>query len=290
MAQERDLQQVGSRIEHLLAEVRSMVSPPAWARVDQLVRSILELYGDGLRQIVSALGEEELAAAELRARVLSDPLVVSLLLLHGLHPQDLPTRVRIALERVRPYLGSHGGDVELLSADEQSGVVRLRMTGSCDGCPSSMITLKLAIEGAVRELAPDVLSIQVGGLDLARATAEPEPRESGHAGEADSSAWVALEQVPELAPGRLTAADVHGARIVLCRVAERLYAYRNGCPSCGSAIDGARLDGERLTCPCCGHGFDVRRAGRSVEGRELHLDPLPLLQERGGVRIAFPAS
>ena len=64
-----------------------------------------------------------------------DELVSHLLLLHGLHPVSLGDRVLDALDEVRPYLESHGGDVELVGME--GPVVRLRMQGSCSGCPSS---------------------------------------------------------------------------------------------------------------------------------------------------------
>ena len=78
----------------------------------------------------------------------------ALLILHGLHPLDVETRIARALDRVRPYLGSHGGDVKLLGVTD--GVVHLRLEGSCHGCPSSTVTMKLAIEKAIEEAAPEV--------------------------------------------------------------------------------------------------------------------------------------
>src|SRR5262249_42532332 len=78
------------------------------------------------------------------------------------HPLDVGTRVRQALERVRPQLGAHGGDVSLLGVWD--GVVRLRLEGSCHGCPSSTVTMKLAIEQAVTEAAPEVTAIEVEGI------------------------------------------------------------------------------------------------------------------------------
>jgi len=81
---------------------------------------------------------------------------------------DVETRVARALEEVRPYLQSHGGNVELLGID--GGVARLRLQGSCQGCPSSIMTLKLAIEEAIRKAAPDLEGIEAEGL------AEPPPR------------------------------------------------------------------------------------------------------------------
>ena len=96
--------------------------------------------------------------------------MASLLVLHGLHPRDTETRVVEALDKVRPYLGSHAGGVELLGVDPE-GVVRLRLEGSCDGCPSSTMTVKLAIERAIEEAAPDVTAVEVENL-----TREREPQ------------------------------------------------------------------------------------------------------------------
>jgi Fe-S cluster biogenesis protein NfuA len=93
----------------------------------------------------------------LAAALAGDDVVAHLLLLHGLHPVPLEARVRGALAEVRPYLESHGGNVELLGVDD--GVVRLRMQGSCSGCPSSTMTLKLAIEEAIHKAAPDVQDV-----------------------------------------------------------------------------------------------------------------------------------
>src|SRR4051812_47582441 len=67
-----------------------------------------------------------------------------------------------ALDKVRPYLASHGGNVEGLGLEDGGG--RLRLRGSCQSCPSSSMTLKPAIEGAIMEAAPDVASIEAEGV------------------------------------------------------------------------------------------------------------------------------
>jgi len=91
-----------------------------------------------------------------------DELVSHLLLVHDLHPVDVETRIRQALDGVRPYLGSHGGDVELLGVED--GVARVRLCGTCDGCPSSAVTLQNAIEAAILKAAPDVERIEAEGV------------------------------------------------------------------------------------------------------------------------------
>ena len=98
----------GDRIQTLLdADVGRR--PVARERAEQLVREVVELYGAGLERIVAAVGDQ--AGPRLVDRRFTDDLVASLLLVHGLHPHDVHRRVSDALDRVRPYLGSHGGDV-----------------------------------------------------------------------------------------------------------------------------------------------------------------------------------
>jgi Fe-S cluster biogenesis protein NfuA len=94
-----------------------------------------------------------------------DDLVSNLLLLYGLHPVSTESRVKKALDHVRPYIESHGGSVELLGIND--GIVHLRMDGSCKSCPSSEVTLKLAIEEAIYVAAPDVVSIVTEGVNIA---------------------------------------------------------------------------------------------------------------------------
>jgi Fe-S cluster biogenesis protein NfuA len=162
--QARDLRAVGSRIEELLGRLRSAGDPATAETAEEVVRLVVELYGAGLERTVALAGPEVLQ------RLAGDELVASLLILHGLHPKDTETRVVEALDQVRPYLGSHAGGVELLGIDPE-GVVHLRLQGSCDGCPSSVQTVKLAIERAIEEAAPEVVGVEVENL-----TREREPR------------------------------------------------------------------------------------------------------------------
>jgi len=162
--QARDLRAVGSRIEELLGRIRSAGDPATAETAEEIVRLVVELYGAGLERTV------ELAGPEVLERLVGDELVASLLVLHGLHPKDTETRVVEALDQVRPYLGSHAGGVELVGVDPE-GVVHLRLEGSCDGCPSSTMTVKLAIERAIEEAAPEVTAVEVENL-----TREREPQ------------------------------------------------------------------------------------------------------------------
>lgn len=289
MADDRNLRQVSDRIERLLNEVRSMASRPAVERIEELVRLIVLLYGKGLERILDILDEAD-ASESVLARLTKDPLITSLLVLHGLHPLSTQDRIQRALEEVRPYLGSHAGGVEFLGLDE-SGVVRLRLEGSCRGCPSSTLTVKLAIERAIQEAAPEVTKIEVEGV-VEKESRQPPPAQAEplhvNGGGAVAGKWAKVEGLAGLAPGTITALDVEGARVVVCSIAGNLYAYRNACAACGSALEKGGLEGELLSCPSCLQRFDVRLAGRGVEQQKLHLDPLPLLNDALGARIALP--
>jgi Fe-S cluster biogenesis protein NfuA/nitrite reductase/ring-hydroxylating ferredoxin subunit len=299
MAHGHNLREAGSRVEGLLDELGSLPDARARDTAEEAVRLLVEVYGAALERIVATVTED--GAGELLARLAADELVGSLLILHGLHPASVEERVRQALDQVRPYLGSHAGDVELVGVGDD-GVARLRLRGSCDGCPSSAVTVKLAIERAVEEAAPELAGIRVEGVTETeprllqiqppgaaadRAPAGPgsgAPRGGDAAGD-----WATVPELAGLGPGELRAVEVAGVRVLVCRAGGSLYAYRDACAACGTGLVGGRLGGTRLACPACGQGYDVRLAGRCEDRPELHLDPLPLLADGGEVRIAVPA-
>ncbi len=284
------VQQAGDQIEALLAQLRAASGPAAEA-AEELVGLLVGLYGDGLSRIAATLTGGGPGGAAILAELAEDPLVGSLLLLHDLHPLDVDARIQQALDRVRPYLGSHAGGVQYLGVTD--GVARLRLEGSCHGCPSSTVTVRLAIEGAVTEAAPEVTEVVVEGV-----TAPPEPKllqigpRPGDPAAAGAGArqgdWITLPDVgpPSSRPVTMAAA---GFPVLLCAVRGTLYAYRDGCPVCEASLGGGRLDRELLTCQC-GARYDVCRAGTAVDGAGSHLDPLPLLADSQGVRVAVPAA
>lgn len=155
----REFQSRLQRLEVLLQEVERFADPSAQAHTREIVQAVLDLHGTGLERIIHHLENAGPAGAVTLDTCARDDIVAGLLLLHGLHPQDLETRVLQALEQVRPALRAHGGNVELIGVDE--GVVRLRLVGSCNGCPSSAVTMKTTIEEAILARAPDVAAVKV---------------------------------------------------------------------------------------------------------------------------------
>jgi Fe-S cluster biogenesis protein NfuA len=164
MAAGDDAQAAGERVEALLAELRSQAGPQVAATAEELVGCLVELYGAGLARITEILGEDE-SGPKLMDKLVADPLVESLLLVHDLHPLDTSTRVRQAVEEVLPQLGSHAGNVEYLGLDE-AGVLRLRLEQS--GCSAD--TVRDLIEKAVAGAAPEAAGV---AIELAQPPAEP---------------------------------------------------------------------------------------------------------------------
>jgi Fe-S cluster biogenesis protein NfuA/nitrite reductase/ring-hydroxylating ferredoxin subunit len=297
------LQATGERINTLL-EASAAGGVVARERAEELVRLVADLYGAGLERVLTILHEGGHLDDDMLAALAADELVSGLLLVHGLHPYDVRTRVEQALEGVRPYLGSHGGDVELLEVTEED-VVRLRLLGSCDGCASSSVTLTLAVEGAIEAAAPEVTGIEVETpVKDTPVTAGPviavESLWSrlGQAETATSSSWEPVPALAGLADGQVTQLVAGTVAIVACRVGADLFAFLDRCGRCGSPFSGATLGrvlggaigDAALRCPSCGAHFSVRRAGTCLELAELHLDPLPLLVDNGVASVAIPGT
>jgi Fe-S cluster biogenesis protein NfuA len=67
-------------------------------------------------------------------------------------------QVEKALETIRPMLQADGGDVQLIEASND-GVVKVRLTGACGGCPMSQMTLKMGVERAIKQKVPEVKEV-----------------------------------------------------------------------------------------------------------------------------------
>jgi Fe-S cluster biogenesis protein NfuA len=142
----------------MLEDLQAGADPHTYDEAAELLRLVAELYGAGLARVVELAREQ---APGLMGAMAGDELVASLLLVHGLHPEPLTSRVEGALARVRPLLAAHAGDVDLVGIDASAASVRLRLLGGCDGCPSSSITLRTAVEQAIVAAAPEIVSIEV---------------------------------------------------------------------------------------------------------------------------------
>jgi len=299
------------RVQDLTEQVAAIPDFGTRMLAEELAGSIVQLYGEGIERIFAALAHDGASAAEVREALVQDGVVASLMLIHGIYPVPLEERVIEALDSVRPYMESHGGNVQLEGIDENN-VAHLRLEGHCKGCAASASTMELAIEKALEEFAPDLLGVEVqgvvepaqghappslmpmdnalpmaihqgakalagkgGGLPMAGHGA-PEPAPPTHK-------WVELDGVGTLPRGSMTSAN---GSLLVANVAGTLLAYRDTCAGCGASLARAVLDGGTLACSECDRHFDLPRAGRCREEDGLQLQPVPLLRKNGSVQVA----
>ena len=303
MAASTDIQNQLKSIEALVHRIEKADDPTMAATARELVQLLMEFHGAGIERMLAVVHQTAPSGSIVIDALGRDDLVRSLLLLYGLHPDGLETRVTQALEKTRPYLRSHGGNVNIVTVDD-SGVVTLRLEGNCHGCPSSSATLKLAVEEAIYDAAPDVTAIVVQGqiqeqapsalgfVPLAQLGSNTNGNGPGHdlKVERDEVGWEDVFGLDAIPTGTMHEERVAGHDIIFCRLEETLYAYGNGCPGCGHPLGAARLVGTVLACPICSQHYDVVRAGRSMDLDTLHLEPIPLLKENGRAKVALPLS
>jgi Fe-S cluster biogenesis protein NfuA/nitrite reductase/ring-hydroxylating ferredoxin subunit len=290
----QEQQRRAGRIETLIQEIDEFTDAHTRAVAGELVQSLLDMYGEGIARMLELIALADAPDYKLIQTLANDDLVSSLLLLHGLHPIDIETRIVQALDGVRPYLKSHGGNVEFVGVED--GVAYLRLEGSCHGCPSSTMTLKLTIEEAIYKAAPDLDRLEVEGVaDPPRrpgipVTFVPTRRQkdsSTTSPKEQSNGWNTVTGLGTLPAGTLKALTVAEEPLIFCQIEGTYYAYYNLCASCQTPLADSRLDGSILVCASCGQQYDVYHAGRSVDASAFFLEPIPLLVEDGTVKIAL---
>ncbi len=247
-----------------------------------LSEAVMHLHHETLFRIVVLL--RNLPGGEDVLEVLKgDQVVGTLLREHGVIEDDggdLEARVVAALDKVRPYMHGHGGDVELLGVE--NGVARLRLQGACHGCASSTLTLKMGVEQILKEAVPELAGIEVEGLPAVTVGHTEAFISLDQIGQ-NARAWTVVASADELTFGVKHVA-VDGASLVLCTAFGKVYAVRDRCPRGGSLRD-ARLEAFLLVCPCHEERYDLR-SGRSLTDPNLSLELIPLVVEQGKVRVA----
>jgi Fe-S cluster biogenesis protein NfuA/nitrite reductase/ring-hydroxylating ferredoxin subunit/phenylpyruvate tautomerase PptA (4-oxalocrotonate tautomerase family) len=267
-----EAEQLIARVQELTGRLEDLDDAACRHLAEELTSAVVQMYGAGLERIVELIDDEET-----RDRLAADELVAGLLMIHDLYPVPLEERVTQALDTVRPYMESHGGNVELLGIED--GVAKLRLEGSCKSCRASSSTLELAVRQALQEAAPDLLGMDVEGVvEEEEITGIPLPTLNG------APSWHTLDIPP---PQLLTATDVAGMSLFVANVDGTLLAYRNECASCGSDFAGAVLDGGALTCADCGRRYFLPQAGRSMDDDHFQLQPIPLLREAEQIKVAL---
>jgi Fe-S cluster biogenesis protein NfuA/nitrite reductase/ring-hydroxylating ferredoxin subunit len=290
-------EQLVERVQELQAALDSAGASATRDLAEELVATVVQMYGIGLERIVGALMEAGEHGERIAVGLTDDPLVATLMLIHDLHPVPLADRVQAALDSVRPYMESHGGNVELLGLE--NGIARIHLRGSCSDCSASSVTLELAIKQALEEAAPDLEGLEVEGMAPQTVGGNGLPMVTGSAPTgmelpiviSDTPAmppsWFDVNSIGELTDGSVVPVAVAGNELLIANVDGTLLAYRDTCASCGGTLHDGQLREGALACRHCERSFFLPRAGRSMDDDKLQLEPVPLLREQGRVKVAL---
>ncbi|MGH8192535.1 MAG: hypothetical protein ACREP2_13950 [Rhodanobacteraceae bacterium] len=154
-----------ARLQGLLVTLEGVSDPAAQSAARELVQVVINLHRTGLADLLGIVQDAGSQPADtLLPRFTANPAVRGLLLLHDLHPEDLATRARKAIERLRPHLGVEGVRADLAGVEDQ--VVRISVTaeGQKARRPSAA-ALRREIENAVLEMIPDATEVVIAGLE-----------------------------------------------------------------------------------------------------------------------------
>jgi nitrite reductase/ring-hydroxylating ferredoxin subunit/Fe-S cluster biogenesis protein NfuA len=287
-----ELEELAKAVDKALLAIHAQ-APDVQKHALDLKSAIEAFHKLGLTRIIQRLKEDP-RGKEILFELVDDPAVYALFQMHGLVREDPTVQAARVLDTVKPYMQSHGGDVELVEVREDTVVVRL--SGSCNGCSMSAVTLRNTVEEAIHEHMPQIRNVEV-------APSEPGQTEYAHDSEnAANAGFVPLDSiagapkvdhgwtlgpsasaVEEALPFRL---DVDGASFILVRFHDKLQAFRNECAHLGMPLDGGRVDPETgvLVCPWHGFRFDCT-SGECLTVPEAQLEALPLRVESGRIFI-----
>lgn len=239
----------------------------------KLKEALEAFHKEGLVSLVKAVKADE-RGKELLLQAMEEPSVYALFSMHGIIKPSLRARVVEVLEQVKPYLSSHGGDIELVDVEEE--VVYVRLHGACAGCSMSAQTLRDAVEETMRTRLPQIKRVeQVTDMAV-----------SGFLSIDQDKGWVEgplLETIAETMNNGAVYCMLQES-VLLMQSEGKLFAFRNACPHMGLPLDGGKVEGETITCPF--HGFKfLRSTGECLTAPEVQLEPFPLKIVEGRIWV-----
>ena len=147
----------------LITQFDQMPEGPQKVACKELVQLLMDVHGAGLERVMEIVFEDPASGRAIVDNLARDSVVSSLLVLYSLHPDDLETRVRKAVEHMLPRLRKLSCNAEFVRVDE--GAVRLQVTTTGHSCGSSTEDIRAIVEDVVYEFAPDVVALEILGLD-----------------------------------------------------------------------------------------------------------------------------
>ena len=246
--------------------------------VKTYARAIEALHGEALRRLVRALKNDPAARAAMKG-ALADEVIYAVLRKHQIVKASLTERVESALAAVRPMLGSHGGDVELVRIDPPA--VHVRFLGACDGCPASSLTFHQGVKKAIEDSCPEITDIvQVkGGGHSTQAADIQSPFASVGLG-----VWRFASRLAELPEGGVRGVVVEGEKLLLARRGAQVTCFKNACAHLGLPLHDGEVEQGILVCPHHGFQYDLS-SGECLTAPSVQLLPHPVRVSGADVEV-----
>lgn len=270
--QQEDFHALAERVDRALGALKEL---PEDARMKamELKNAIEAFHEHALKKLVRTFRETD-EGKKLLFKAVEDSAIYAMLLMHGIIKQDMFTRVATVLEEVRPYMHSHGGDVELVKVEGKTVYVRLH--GACSGCSLSAVTLKNGIEEAIKSRIPEIEYVVMVEDEI---TSGYMPFNAiNDMGDLEQSGWLKGPSISELEEGRPVRFAQEGHDILLVRIDGKVMAYRNQCPHMSMPLDGGPVEGSVITCPWHGFRYDLS-TGECITAPHVQLEPFPVRVE-----------
>lgn len=274
----------GAELERLVQPITRLESIVAtWDEaqgltVQALKSAIEDRHKEALKRVIRSLKDDPASAAKLR-EALADQVVYRVLRFHGLVKPPLTDRLQQALDEVRPFMHSHGGDVELVAV-KPPDTVEIRLVGSCHGCPASSETLREGVEKAIRAHCPEIAHIN----QVSRGAPEAARHGNGN-GHGNGVAtihfvspfavnakagWEDVARIDEVPEGGITERRVKDRAVLLSRRGDAVSCFDNRCAHLGMPLDMGEIKEGVLTCTY--HGFQyLLETGECLTAPEVQL-------------------
>jgi Fe-S cluster biogenesis protein NfuA/nitrite reductase/ring-hydroxylating ferredoxin subunit len=237
--------------------------------VEALRRADDALHKEGISRLIKAVKQVPEAMIALK-EVVGDEVVYAVLRHLDIVKPSLHERVEQALDSVRPYLGTHGGNVELVEITPPE-TVTIRLLGACDGCPASGLTLREGVEKAIKEFCPEITTIKKarGGMTSKPVGGVPVNFVSPFANSEDEG-WVYAALFDDIPEKNIKVVTVHGNEVLLSRFDEKVTCYQNACAHLGMPLDMGEVRDGILICPH--HAFEyLLESGECLTAPEVQL-------------------
>lgn len=252
------------------------LDPESRTAAEELKAAVEAFHRPALVHIVRTLRQDP-AGKELLFQLVEDPAVRAVFALQGIIKADPLTRANVALVGVRPYLQSHGGDVELVRIEDGAAFVRLQ--GSCNGCSMSAVTLRESVEVALVSGVDEIDRVEV--LED-QPTSAFIPLDSVGVRRTAETGWIKGPRSGDVPDGGMIRFDVEDDSFIATNVDNRIAVFRNACVHQGMTLDGGMIDDGVLVCPWHGFKFEAS-TGECISAPGAQLQQIPTRVEDGHV-------